>query len=121
DDDPIVRGLASDALWAIWFRADTPENNARLREVRERMNLGRLDEAHRLATELIALAPEFAEAYNQRAIASYSLGRFAESAADCRRVLELNPYHFGALNGLAGCYLKLGRTDLALETFRRLL
>ena len=33
DDDPTVRGLADNALWAIWFRADSPENNATLEKV----------------------------------------------------------------------------------------
>ena len=30
DDDPIVRSPGGGALWAVWFRADTPENNRML-------------------------------------------------------------------------------------------
>ena len=30
DQDPVVRTLAHDALWAIWFRADSPEHNEAL-------------------------------------------------------------------------------------------
>src|SRR5262245_28890466 len=30
DDDPVVSKLAGDALWSIWFRADTAENNQEL-------------------------------------------------------------------------------------------
>ena len=30
DNDPIVRTMAESALWAIWFRADSPENNQNL-------------------------------------------------------------------------------------------
>jgi tetratricopeptide (TPR) repeat protein len=121
DEDPIVRDLARKSLWSVWFRADSPENNDRLRSVSELIGRGLLDDAHRFASDLIRRAPTFAEAYNQRAIASFFLGRVAESADDCRRALELNPYHVGALDGLAGCYLKLGRPDLALETYRRAL
>ena len=121
DPDATVRNLANSALWAIWFRADTPENNAALEEAHDLINRRRFDEAEALATRLVERAPKFAEAYNQRAIALFLRGRFAESEADCRRALELNPYHIGALGGLGQCYLRLDRRDEALATFRRAL
>ena len=121
DDDPGVRELATQSLWSIWFRAGTPEQNAQLRAVADRIGLGRYEEADALATRLIRKAPDFAEAYNQRAIARFSTGRFADSAADCRRALERNPYHVGALSGLGQCYRRLGDRAAALETFRRAL
>jgi tetratricopeptide (TPR) repeat protein len=121
DRDPIVRSYASQALWAIWFRADSPENNAALQEVRDLILRGRFRDAEQLATRLIARAPQFAEAFNQRAIALFSQGRYVESAADCQRVLRLNSYHIGALGGLAQCYLRLGNREGALESFRQAL
>ncbi len=121
DPDPVVRDLAHNALWAIWFRADSPENNAQLEQVRDLINREHLREAVDLGTRLIERAPDFAEAYNQRAIALFFLDRFAESAADCRRALRRNPYHIGALAGLGKCYIELGRREDALATFRRAL
>jgi tetratricopeptide (TPR) repeat protein len=121
DHDPVVRNLAQNALWAIWFRADTPENNAALEEVRTLIGRDRLDEAIRQASTLIERSPHFSEAYNQRAIAYYHQGNLEQSAADCRRVLRRNPYHIGALSGLGKCYVDLGRRDEALQVFRRLL
>jgi tetratricopeptide (TPR) repeat protein len=121
DPDPLVRSLADNALWAIWFRADTPVNNALLEQVRTLIGRQRLEEAIVLATRLIGRAPEFAEAYNQRAIARFLLGELEASAADCRRVLARNPYHFGALSGLAQCQLRLNQRREALITFRRAL
>lgn len=121
DRDPVVRSLANNALWAIWFRADTPENNATLEQVRRLIQRQRPDEAIELATRLIARSPGFAEAYNQRAIALFVLRRFEESAADCRRVLERNPYHFGALSGLGQCYVELKQRREALKILRRAL
>jgi tetratricopeptide (TPR) repeat protein len=119
DPDPVVRRLAEDALWSIWFRADTPENNEALLEVIVSARRGDLNRAEALATRLIDVAPRFAEAYNQRAIIAFELGRFADSARDCGRVLQLNPYHFGALGGLAQCQLQLDRPAQALEALRR--
>ncbi len=121
DSDPTVRALAGNALWAIWFRADTPENNEALERVRGLIDRGRLEEAIEHASALIARSPTFAEAYNQRAIAHFASGRLAESLDDCRRVLVHNPYHIGALGGMGQCQLRLGQSKEALETFRRAL
>lgn len=121
DRDPVVRDLAADALWAIWFRADTPENNATLAQVQILIRRERLEGAVLLATHLIGRAPNFAEAYNQRALAHFLLGHYAASAEDCQRVLERNPYHIGALSGLAQCQLRLDQRREALKTFRRAL
>lgn len=121
DPDPTVRELTVHALWAIWFRADTPDNNAQLEQIRELNSRGQHERAIMVATELIAKAPKFAEVYNQRAIAHFCLDRFDESAEDCLRVLEHNPHHFGALGGLGQSYLHLNRLDDALTTYKRAL
>jgi tetratricopeptide (TPR) repeat protein len=121
DSDPTVRSLADSALWSIWFRADTPENNATLEQVRLLIRHERLDDAIRVSSRLIAQAPKFAEAYNQRAIAYFIQGRYRESIEDCQRVLEHNPYHFGALGGMAQCQLRLDQRRDALKTLRRAL
>jgi tetratricopeptide (TPR) repeat protein len=119
DTDPVVRNLAEGALWAIWFRADTPDNNRTLHRVIELAGQGEMRKAEDLANRLIAAAPGFAEAYNQRAIIYFGQGRFAESAEDCQRVLSVNPYHFGALSGLFQCQMSLDRPADALKTLRR--
>jgi len=119
DDDAVVRTMAERALWVVWFRADSPENNQALEEVRALVGAERLDEAVDRASRLIARAPRFAEAYNQRAIAYFKQGRFAESAEDCIRTLTLNPCHIGALGGLAQCQLSLDQPREALKTLRR--
>lgn len=121
DLDPGVRSMAEDALWSLWFRADTPENNTTLEAVRDLIGAGRLDQAVSLANQLVAVAPTFAEAYNQRALAFYLQGRLAESARDCRETLRRNPVHFGAISGLAKCQLGLNRPREALETLRQAL
>ena len=68
DADPIVRQFAEDALWSVWFRADTPENNRSLQQIVQLIAKGELHRAEAQATRLILAAPHFAEAYNQRAI-----------------------------------------------------
>ncbi len=119
DDDPIVRGMAEDALWAIWFRADTFEHNQTLSQVALAISRDQLDHAEILVTRLIATAPNFAEAYNQRAIIYFLQGRFAESIQDCERVLARNPYHFGAISGMAQSQVQLRRPQDALKSLKR--
>jgi tetratricopeptide (TPR) repeat protein len=121
DNDPIVRAMAVRSLWAIWRRGDTPEQSAALRKIQALVERGEFDSAILEASRLIDSAPGFAEAYNERAIAHFSVGRLDKSAEDCRRVLERNPYHFGALDGLARCQLGLEQRAEAIRTFRRAL
>jgi tetratricopeptide (TPR) repeat protein len=122
DDDATVRRLASEAMWSIWFRADSPENNAEL----QRIVLLRLDEVGPEAIladyqTLLRKAPRFAEVYNQRAIVQFRCGRLSRAVADCERALRLNPYHFGAASGLGQCFMKQKKLRAALRGFRRAL
>jgi tetratricopeptide (TPR) repeat protein len=115
DDDTEVWKLAADALWAIWFRADSEPNN------KELLRLARLrDREKALAglNKLIRQAPTFAEAYNQRAIVLFRLKQHDRSIADCEQVLDLNAHHFGAQSGLGQCYMHLRKHRAALRAFR---
>jgi tetratricopeptide (TPR) repeat protein len=79
------------------------------------------DAARTAATRLIDEYSKFAEAWNQRAIANFATHRYLESISDCRRTLELNPFHFGAAAGMAQCHLQMGDHRAALDTFRHTL
>jgi tetratricopeptide (TPR) repeat protein len=118
DRDSDVRQQTEEAMWMLWFRGDSEANAQelqRLTRVRDRQKaLAGLD-------QLIARAPKFAEAYNQRAILYFRLRQFERSIADCEKVLELNPHHFGALSGMGQCYLQLNRTRAALKAYRHAL
>ena len=118
DEDPVVRAMTEDALWAVWFRADTAEHNQILSNVAAAISRDELEQAEVLVTRLIASAPDFAEAYNQRAIIYFLQGRFAESVRDCERVLVRNPYHFGAISGMAQSQVSLNRPRDALNSLR---
>ena len=118
DDDQVVQRLASDALWEVWFRGGTSEENWALQQaVREN------EPAARKAAldELVKRAPNFAEARNQRAIWFFKQGQYPKAVADCEVVLRLNPVHFGAAAGMGQCYLKLKKHRAALRAFRQAL
>jgi tetratricopeptide (TPR) repeat protein len=72
-------------------------------------------EAIQLLNLLVEDYPDYAEGWNQRATMLYIVGNFPASIADCARVLELEPRHFGALSGRAIMYLQLDQRSLALK------
>ena len=59
--------------------------------------------------------PDYAEGWNQRATIQYMMGNLDLSIADCAKVLELEPRHFGALSGRSLMYLQQGKRALALK------
>jgi tetratricopeptide (TPR) repeat protein len=115
DEDDEVARLTSNALWALWFRGDNPAHSDEL------YRLVRLEEMEKLLAglnDLVGRAPQFAEAFNQRAIAHFRLRQYDRSVADCETALRLNPHHFGAQAGLGQCYLRLRKYRAALRAFR---
>lgn len=121
DRDASVRTTATDALWSLWLRGDRPENIAELQRLRQCGAAGDSDPAELLPAfeALLARAPKFAEAYNQRAILYFRLGEWQNAITDCEKVLKLNPYHFGAASGMAQCFLKQKKMRAALKAYRR--
>jgi tetratricopeptide (TPR) repeat protein len=121
DRDPTVRLLAETSIRKVWLRYGTEAQQKQL-SIIIRLNAARryrdaLARAHRLLEEIA----DFAEVYNQRAVAYYGLGEHAEAIQDCRTTLELNPYHFAAAAGMGQAYLELRDPIAALEAFRRAL
>src|SRR5215213_8095806 len=105
DPDPVVHEMTEHAMWNIWFRlGSSPEANHQL--ARGAQALERKDYEHALNhfNRALELDPEFAEAYNQRALAEYLLERYDDSIEDCRRAVQRMPSHFGALAGMGHCY-----------------
>ncbi|MBI1900132.1 MAG: tetratricopeptide repeat protein [Planctomycetia bacterium] len=121
DADRSVRIAAENGIRAVWCRDGGDDEQQSLRTVIRLNGAAHFSEAIEQASELIERAAWFAEAWNQRAIANYSLGNYDQAIADCHEALEINPYHFGAAAGMGQCHLQLGDTAKALDCFRRAL
>ncbi|MBO6562340.1 MAG: tetratricopeptide repeat protein [Nisaea sp.] len=106
-------------IWGIWSEhgADV-EAEMRFNEGLLLMNAGQLEQAIRLFSIVIDVAPEFAEAWNKRATLLYFTGDYAGSVRDIERTLALEPRHFGALSGLGLIYQQLESPDGAIKAFR---
>jgi tetratricopeptide (TPR) repeat protein len=102
-------------IWFYWTTPSDPELAGRMNEVLSARRMGDPVEAVVLLNRLIEDYPEYAEGWNQRATMYYMMGNFDASIADCEKVLQIEPRHFGALSGRALMYLQLGKRALALK------
>ena len=116
-----VRQAATQELWRRWFHQKGIIGLELLQKAQIFLEAGEAVEAETILTRAIATLPDFAEAWNRRAVLYYVLKNYRKAIADCQEVLRLNPIHFGALHGLGLCYAALGEYSAAIETFRRAL
>jgi tetratricopeptide (TPR) repeat protein len=79
----------------------------------------RQEEALALFDRAVALAPDFAEAWNNRGIAQRNLGRFAEALASFERALAIRPDYAMAWNNRGRVLLYLDRIDDGIAAFMR--
>jgi tetratricopeptide (TPR) repeat protein len=119
--DEDVRAEATQALWQIWFGQKGAAGFQTLQRSQSLMEAGQATEAQAVLTELIETMPDFAEAWNRRAVLYFVQQEFDQAIADCLKVIELVPYHFGALHGLGLCYASTGELRQAIQAFRRAL
>ena len=120
-EDPGTRANAEQALWSIWFRSDDESVRAMMQKGTNHIKKQQYGEAIQVFSEVIRIAANFAEGYNQRAIAYFMSDELSKSIEDCKKTVELNPFHFGALAGMGQCYLKLGDLAAAMDAFQRAL
>lgn len=119
DDDALVRETAEQALWSVWHHSGKPEVDARLQDGIMAMQRGAFEQAVAIFTDVIEMAPDFAEGYNKRATTYYLMQEYEKSISDCDQAITINPSHFGALSGAGLCYLGLRNLVKALEYFER--
>lgn len=119
--DEMVREAATRKLWRVWFYQKGAHGAALLERSQMLLQAGKIDQAETLLTDVIRNEPDFAEAWNRRAVLYYLQGRYRPSLSDCQRVVTLNPIHFGALHGIGLCYAALEEYPLAITAFRRAL
>ncbi|MGF1639328.1 MAG: hypothetical protein ACFCUO_00100 [Rhodospirillales bacterium] len=107
-----------DRIWETWIDHPDPAAAAAMGAAIAAIAARRDDEARPLLDDLVRRQPLWAEAWNKRATLHFLCRRDAESAADIRRTLELEPRHFGALAGFARICLRHGETAAALVAFQ---
>lgn len=121
DQNETVRNQAIGEFWHMWFHQKGLQGAKRLIESQTLLEAERREEAKAILDELIVSQPDFAEAWNRRAVFYYMEGNYSAAIEDCKKTLELIPHHFGALHGLGLSYAAAGNYRDAIQCFRRTL
>jgi tetratricopeptide (TPR) repeat protein len=108
-------------IWEYWLHHENPEVCALMEK-----GIGAVERQHYEAAldvfgKIIERDPDYAEGWNKRATVRYLQGNYAGSVRDIKRVLALEPRHFGALSGLGIIYLLIANDRGALDAFEAVL
>lgn len=108
-------------IWSIWLTASDPAVNRLMAEGVDAMSAQDYKTALTDFSEIVKMAPGFAEGWNKRATVLYLIGDFQGSLADVDKTLALEPRHFGALSGLGLINTALERDEEAITAFEKAL
>ena len=115
------------ALWTLWGKSGNAEVDAHMQRGMDALKAAPLagEEALKDALEAFSQAalalPSFAEAHNKKATVLFILRRYQQSLEVCRTVVQLEPFHFGALSGAAMCCVNLRDDAEAVKWFTQAL
>ena len=115
-----IRDLISD-IWNIWYEVDDPKVIEYFEKGIQAMNLRNYPLAIRFFSNLIEEDPNFAEGWNKRATVHFMMGNFDQSMQDIIKTLELEPRHFGALDGMGLIFIHQGQFQQAIDVYDKML
>jgi len=121
DSSTGVREASEAAIWYVWSRSGDAAADRVFEQGVAQMHSGELRTAAATFGRVIAMRPQFAEAWNKRATVYFLLGEDELSLHDCDEVLKRNPQHFGVLAGYGQIHARGGDLELALDYFKRAL
>ncbi len=116
-DGPQARIIAR-TIRELWLKAGTDTAVLLISQADKALKAGHGGVAMRILDLVVRRWPDYAEAWNQRAVARYMLGDAKGALRDLDKVLSLEPRHFEALFTRAAILQELGRQDAAMEAYR---
>ena len=120
NDEAEANGIAN-LIERRWSRSGSDTADLLLSRATEAIHKKEFPVAVELLDRVLALEPQWAEAWNRRATAFYLLEDPASAMADIRQVIEREPRHFGAWAGLGHMYMASNDRARALEAYRKAL
>jgi tetratricopeptide (TPR) repeat protein len=120
DDQGDAQRIAA-SVERVWLQSDSDTANLLMQRATVSMQAWQYPLALSLFDKLVALEPDWAEAWNQRATARFLAGDADGAMADINQVMKLEPRHFGALAGMGMILQGAGLGKSALEIFKRAL
>ena len=104
-------------IWRRWNTAPSSEADDMLAQAQQAAQVGNQAAAAAMFERLVSSFPQYAEAWNQRAIYRFMQGDYGGALEDIAKTLALEPRHFGALAGRGQCYMHMNQPRDALQAF----
>ncbi len=108
-------------IWNIWYEVEDPKVIEYFEKGIQAMRIRNYPLAIRFFNNLIEEDPNFAEAWNKRATVYFMMGQYDKSMQDIIKTLELEPRHFGALDGMGLIFIHLGQYEQAIDVYDKML
>lgn len=113
--------VIEEAIWNVWTQSGSPSVDYLMRQGLTAMADGHHGEALIYFTQVVTLAPGYAEGWSKRSALYYLMEDYQRALKDLEQVLRLEPRHFAALGGLAVLLDELGDKEGALVAYRKVL
>jgi tetratricopeptide (TPR) repeat protein len=113
-------GIA-DQIARIWGRSGSDTLDLLMERAQQTMQADDGVTALDLLDSILALKPDFTEAYSRRAAVHFQRKDMDAAMRDLRQALQMEPRHFQALAGVGMVYQTGGQPKLALKAFREAL
>lgn len=111
----------SGAIERLWAYSGSDTVNLLMQRSSKAITEKKKDLALRLLDRTVDLAPDYPEAFNQRAYYHFTENNYEAAVGDLRRVLALDPNHYKALEGLAQIWRDTGNKKGAYKVMQQLL
>jgi tetratricopeptide (TPR) repeat protein len=105
-------------IWRIWAESGSATVDILLERSQAAEAAGDIQLARSLLDQAVQILPDYAEAYNRRAVLAFSADDRAAAIADIEDALKREPRHFGALLGLGTIYESMNQPKAALEAYK---
>lgn len=105
-------------IWRIWAESGSATVDILLERSQAAEATGDLQLARSLLDQAVQILPDYAEAYNRRAVLAFNVDDRAAAIADIEDALRREPRHFGALVGLGTIYESMNQPRAALEAYK---
>lgn len=119
-DSEESQGIAG-AIERVWMRSGSDTADLLMGRALSAVQAKQLPLAEKLLSSVIAVEPEWAEAWNKRATIRFMSDDDSGAMQDIAQVLRREPRHFGALVGMGSILQRSGLNKAALKVYRKAL
>lgn len=119
-DEAAAKGLAV-RIERIWRRSGSDTADLLMSRAVAAISGGDVPLGIELLDRTLALKPDWAEAWSQRATAFFTLGDYQRAMLDLQETLRREPRHFNALAGVGIIFQAYGDEKNAFAAYRRAL